>query len=79
VRAALAIAVLLAAAAPASGSAPETIGRGALTAGPVLAGGSVLWADAPSGRPRVLSGGAGRAVWSVGEPWGFHRIVLRRP
>ena len=58
-RAALAIAVaLLAAATPAAAS--QTIGRSALTAGPVLAGGSVLWADAPSGRPRVSSGGTGR-------------------
>jgi hypothetical protein len=60
VRAALGIAAaLLAAAAPAvAASAP--IGRSALTAGPVLADGSVLWADAPSGRPRVLAGGPGR-------------------
>ena len=38
---------------PPAGAA-ETLGRSAVTAGPVLAGGSVLWADAPSGRPRVL-------------------------
>jgi len=59
VRAALAIAVALLAATPAAAS--ETIARSALTSGPVLAGGSVLWADAPSGRPRVLSRGAGRS------------------
>ena len=58
-RAALAIAVALLAASPAAAS--ETIGRSALTTGPVLAGGSVLWADAPSGRPRVLAGGPGRS------------------
>jgi len=49
VRAALAIAIALLAAAPPAGAA-ETLGRSAVTAGPVLAGGSVLWADAPSGR-----------------------------
>jgi len=59
VRTALAIAVALLAAAPPAGAA-ETLGRSAVTAGPVLAGGSVLWADAPSGRPRVLSGAPGR-------------------
>ena len=58
-RTALAIAVALLAAAPPAGAA-ETLGRSAVTAGPVLAGGSVLWADAPSGRPRVLAGGPGR-------------------
>lgn len=59
-------AALLAAAAPAA--AAETIGRSAITAGPVLAGGSVLWADAPSGRPRVLSGGPGRGPVEL-ERW----------
>jgi hypothetical protein len=61
VRPAAAIALSVALAAPAQ--AAETVGHSAVTAGPVLAGGSVLWADAPSGRPRVLRDGREIATW----------------
>jgi hypothetical protein len=44
-------------------AAPVTVGHGAVTAGPVLAGTRVLWADAPSGRPRVLTTGGVLASW----------------
>ena len=68
---AAAIGVSLAVAAPAP--AAETVGRGGVTAGPVLTGGAVLWADAPSGTPRVLSGAPSRRPVVVGR-WPAARV-----
>jgi hypothetical protein len=66
----LALALL---AAPAQ--AAETVGHGAVTAGPVLAGGRVLWADAPSGRPRVLANGTVIASWPAAHAKNTGRTV----
>jgi hypothetical protein len=73
VRLAAAIALSVVLAAPAQ--AAETVGHSALTPGPVLAGGKVLWADAPSGRPRVLSNGTVIASWPAAHTKDTGRTV----
>ncbi len=40
-----------------------TIGHGDVTAGPVVAGDHVVWADAPNGRPRLLRDGKVIRTW----------------
>ena len=72
-RVAAAIALALGLAAPAQ--AAETVGHSALTAGPVLAGGRVLWADAPSGRPRVIADGTVIASWPAAHTRDTGRTV----
>lgn len=72
-RLAPAIALALVLAAPAD--AAETVGHSAVTAGPVLAGARVLWADAPSGRPRVLANGTVIASWPAARAKDTGRTV----
>jgi hypothetical protein len=73
VRLAPAIALAVVLAAPAQ--AAETVGHSAVTAGPVLAGGRVLWAEAPSGRPRVLADRAEVASWPAAHTKDTGRTV----